>query len=146
VRGRADGDVAALIERIRQDASPSLRLLHVGNEAARGDLVGALRASGFEAMFVAAFRAQPVHTPGPLLADQLAGRSYLDAILLHSPRAGAILAGFAAGAKSRAPLRMAAISHAAAEDVRAFADRLEIAQAPNEDALLAALQRMLAEG
>jgi uroporphyrinogen-III synthase len=142
----ADGDVADLQDRLMRELPAGMRLLHIGNAEVRGDLAGGLSRAGSTAVFVAAYEAAAVGTPGPSLAAHLSGDASLDAILLHSPRAGAILAGFAAGAKLHARFRVAAISQAAAESLTKVVERIEIAQAPNEDALLAALDRLLAEG
>jgi uroporphyrinogen-III synthase len=142
----AAGDVAALQDLLLADLPASGRVLHAGNQEARGDLVGALRAAGRPASFVAVFEAVAVDRPGPWLAAHLSGAHAFDAVLVHSPRAGSLLAGFAAPATGRAPLHVAAISHAASADLLMVPDRLEIAQAPNEDALLAALDRLLQRG
>src|SRR6185503_20335225 len=89
---------------------PKASLLHTGNEESRGDLAGKLKAAGREAIFVATYRPAPVSQPGPALAVHLRGELAFDAVLVHSPRGAAILAGFAGSAPARAGLNVAAIS------------------------------------
>lgn len=137
----ADGDVEALGTLIEDRLLRSARILHTGNEEARGDLAGRLRAAGFAAEFVAIFRAAPAPAPGPVLAAHLAGKPGFDAVLIHSPRGAAILAGFANG--SQAALNVAAISAAAVAPLAAVAGRTEIASRPDEPSLLSALARLV---
>lgn len=80
----ADGDVEALSALI-DDKLPkgAARLLHAGNEEARGDLTGRLRSAGFSAEFLAIFRAVANPTPGPVLQGHLAGPPGFEAVLVH---------------------------------------------------------------
>lgn len=137
----ADGDVEALSVLIEDRLLKSARILHVGNEEARGNLTGRLRAAGFAADFVAIFRAAPAPAPGSVLRAHLAGKPEFDAVLVHSPRAAAILADFANG--SQAALNVAAISLAAATPLATVAGRTEIASHPDEASLLSALARLV---
>jgi len=137
----ADGDVAALAGLIAGRLPPKASLLHTGNEESRGDLAGQLTAAGREAVFVPTYRAAPVSKPGPALAVHLRGEPAFEAVLVHSPRGAAILAGLAASAPAPAGLDVAAISPAAAAPLKSFAKRIEIASSPNETALLEALGR-----
>lgn len=137
----ADGDVEALGGLIEDRLSTSMRVLHAGNEEARGDLTGRLRTAGFAADFVAIFRAAPASAPGPALRAHLDGKQAFDAVLIHSPRGAAILAHFANG--SQAALNVAAISPAAVAPLAAIAGRTEIASRPDEQSLLAALARLV---
>jgi uroporphyrinogen-III synthase len=137
----ADGDVEALGGLIEDRLPKSSHILHAGNEEARGDLTGRLRTVGFAAEFVAIFRAAPASAPGPVLRSYLAGKPEFDAVLIHSPRGAAILAGFANG--SQAALNVAAISAAAVAPLAAVAGRTEIASQPNEQSLLSALARLV---
>jgi uroporphyrinogen-III synthase len=145
----ADGDVSALARLIPGALPQGARLLHSGNEESRGDLTGRLIARGIAAAFVATFRAAPAKSPGPALAAHLTGKPSFDAVLIHSPRAATILSEFlrpdfaTIGATGGpAPMNIAAISEAAAEPLRQFARRVEIASTPNEEALLKALARL----
>ena len=135
----ADGDVMALGDLIPARLSLGARLLHAGNEDARGDLVGRLSSSGIVASFVALFRAEPVAAPGPALARHLAGEPAFAAVLVHSPRGGDILAGMIRASATPAPFDVAAISAAAAAPLEGLARRIAIAEAPNETSLISAL-------
>jgi uroporphyrinogen-III synthase len=137
----ADGDADALETLMMRQLPRQSRLLHAGNEESRGDLAGRMRAKGYAASFLAIFRAVPAVAPGPALRAHLAGNQAFDAVLIHSPRGAAILAGFAAG--SHAVLNVVAISDAAAAPLAMLARRTEIAAAPNEQALLSALSRLV---
>lgn len=139
----ADGDVNALEALIARDLKAGKRLLHVGNEESRGDLAGRLTAAGHQADFLAVFRAVPVEAPGARLGGVLAGREAIDAILIHSPRAGAILAGLAVGSSAQSPLRIVAISQAAARPLQALEAKIEIAATPDEAAMISALARLV---
>lgn len=139
----AEGDVNALAALIGRELAPGLALLHAGNEESRGDLVGQLLAAGRRATFLPVFRAAPASRPGPRLAGLLAGREAFDAVMIHSPRAGIILAEFVAEAPARAPLKIVAISQAAAEPLLGLATRIELAAAPDETAMISALARLV---
>jgi uroporphyrinogen-III synthase len=139
----ADADVHALADLIGAQLKTGMRLLHVGNEESRGDLAGQLSAVGHKAAFVAVFRARPAAAPATRLAGHLQGRERFDAILIHSPRAGAILAGFATDAPDRSPLRVVAISQAAAGPLKDLAAQVEIAVTPDEPAMISALSRLV---
>jgi uroporphyrinogen-III synthase len=143
----ADGDVAALASLIQQRLPAGAVLLHAGNEESRGDLTSALTSAGFKAEFRALYRAEPVATPGPALAACLAGEAAFDAVLIHSPRAAAILAGFIGGrmGDGRFQLSVAAISPAAASSLLPLAAHIEVATSPDENSLLAALERLAAQ-
>jgi uroporphyrinogen-III synthase len=135
----ADGDVGALAALIAEKLPPGASLLHTGNEESRGDLAGALRARGLQAIFVPTFRAAPVGRPGPQLAAHLRGEFAFEAILIHSARAAAILSQFAAEAAHCGPLDVAAISTEAARPLARLARRVQIAARPNEAALVDSL-------
>ncbi len=143
----ADGDVNALARLIGQTLKEGLHLLHVGNEESRGDLAGQLMSAGRAASFLAVFRAVPVEQPGLHLMALLAGHERFDAVLIHSPRAGAILAGFASNASGnapgRSPLVVVAISEAAAAPLSGLTHRSEIAATPDEAAMISALARLV---
>jgi len=137
----ADGDVEALGVLVEDYLPKSSHLLHAGNEEARGDLTGRLRAAGFAAEFIAIFRGVPALAPGPMLRAHMAGGAAFDAVLVHSPRGATILAGFLVG--SHAALNVAAISGAAVAPLAAIAGRTEIAAHPDEQSLLSALARLV---
>ncbi len=139
----ADGDVNALADLISRRLPPTLRLLHAGNAESRGDLAGRLAALGHAARFVAIFEAVPVNAPGPHLAALLGGEAQIDAVMIHSPRAAAILAGFLddAGARGRFPI--VAISEAAGAPLAGRTGRIELAATPDEASLISALARLV---
>lgn len=139
----AEGDVNALAALIGRELKPGVRLLHAGNEDSRGDLVGRLCAAGHQATFLALFRAAPAQQPGPRLAAALSGLETFDAVMIHSPRAGIILAGFAAETPGRSPLKIVAISQAAAEPLLHHAEKIEVAATPDEAAMVSALARLV---
>jgi uroporphyrinogen-III synthase len=138
----AEGDVKDLIALIAGSLPPGTRLLHSGNEGSLGDLASALTARGLAATHVATFRAAPVEAPPPKLAAQIAGRQSFEAVLIHSPRAAAILGHFLK--PGHAPFGVAAISANAAAELAGFGGRMEIAARPDEEALLAALAKLSA--
>jgi uroporphyrinogen-III synthase len=139
----ADGDVEALIDLIARKLPHGMRLLHVGNAESRGDLAERLSAAGHVARFVPVFHAAPVQSPGPRLAALLAGDAQINAVMVHSPRASTILAGFVDSAGGRALPTIVAISEAAAAPLAGRAARIEIAAAPDEASLISALARLV---
>lgn len=140
----AGGDVDALLALLL--AAPATgTIVHAGNEDSRGDLVGRLNVAGRPAAFVPLFRAAPAPNPGVELAAHLAGDPRFEGVLIHSPRGAERLADLARAAAHRAPLPVAAISQACADELGTIASRIEIAHAPNEAGLLSALDRLLAQ-
>lgn len=137
----ADADVEALGVLINDNLPKGSRILHAGNEEARGDLTGRLRSAGHSANFIAIFRAVPAGMPGPILSQHLAGIRRFEAVLVHSPRAAVILAEFAAG--SAAGFDVAAMSAAAVAPLASLAGKTEIASHPDEQSLLSALARLV---
>lgn len=138
----ADGDVSALAAKISDEVRPSARILHAGNEESRGDLVGQLRTRGFSAILLPVYRTRAASDPGPELARMLSGENAIDGILVHSPKAAAVLAGFLRASPAPAEMRVAAISQQAVLKLSGLVGEVAIANSPNEDALLAALDRL----
>jgi uroporphyrinogen-III synthase len=132
----ADGDVGALGRLISESRRTfSGVLLHAGALEPAGDLAGELQRSGVPA------RALPVYEtmPAQLSAGFLAGLVSIDAVLVHSPRAGRRLAEILDGV---------AAPHLSAYGISAEAlaalEGIDIgptiaATLPNEDALLSLL-------
>jgi uroporphyrinogen-III synthase len=141
----ADGDVAALERLILKELPAGAIVVHAANEEAIGDLASHLKAGGLEAVHVPLYRGAAVEAPGPILTQHLSGDSWLDAALIHSPRAARILASFLEETPGHAPLPIAAISAAAAAPLRDHVAMIEISAKPDEPALLAALGRLLAQ-
>ena len=138
----ADGDVNALADLVISKLPTGAKLLHAGNEESRGDLAGRVQAAGRNAEFLPVFRAVPVTAPGSALARHFAGEASFAAVLVHSPRAGTILADLAT-ASPGARLPVAAISRAAAAPLLAHTSMIEIAATPDEPALISALARLV---
>jgi uroporphyrinogen-III synthase len=139
----ANGDVTALGDLILAQLPAGTHLLHAGNAESRGDLSGRLSAQGIAASFVALFHAEPVAAPGPELARHLGGDQAFDAVLIHSPRAGEILAGMIRAAHRPCPVAAAAISPAAAAPLAGLIQGLATASAPTEDALLSSIASLV---
>jgi uroporphyrinogen-III synthase len=135
----ADGDVWTLARLILGELPAGQKLLHSGNEDSVGDLVGQLRTRDIAASFIATYRAAPIAKPGPALAAHLAGTPAFEAVLIHSARGAAVLAGFLSGAAGRAAIDAVAMSQAASEPLRGLVRRIEIAAHPSEALLLKAL-------
>lgn len=141
----ADGDVSALRDLVLARLPAGARLLHAGNQDSRGDLAGQLTAKDIAASFVALFRAEPVMSPGRELSRHLAGQKSFEAALIHSPRAGILLADLIRQSAGAAPVDIAAISAAAAAPLSGLARRIGTASTPHEEALLASLASILSD-
>ncbi len=121
----ADGDVAALAELIAAaDPGP---VLHAGALHPAGDLA----ARGLVARAVALYDTLPVEP-----AAALARLDEIDVVLVHSPRAAALLAGILAD-RPAPPPRLLALSDAVAAPLRAIENsKIAVAPFPNEASLL----------
>jgi uroporphyrinogen-III synthase len=132
----ADGDVAALARRIGALA-PSLTgaVLHPSAVQAAGDLAGDLAALGIRARTLAVYETAEVD-PWPRVAPHL---ETLEAVLVHSPRAGRAL--FAFLTRHPAPnLRIFALSEAAGAPLKGVNRAGQaIAPFPNDASLLSLL-------
>lgn len=128
----ANGDVLALAALARDALNPKQgRLIHMAGTHIAGDLIGALRAAGFEAERRVAYEVRQVAT----LPDSLNGP--LDAVLFYSARAA--LAFRALGAPHADILTAGALSSAVAQAAGPGWARMVVAPKPREEALLAAL-------
>jgi uroporphyrinogen-III synthase len=126
----AEGDVAALAQLIiKSRGSFTGAVLHPGAEALAGDLKGALNAAGVAAHTVVVYRSVPA-VPSD---ETVAALDELDAILVHSPAAAALLARIDAAR----PLLVCCISNAAAAPLNARGfRRVAVPPSPDEAALL----------
>ena len=145
----AGGNVDDLARLARERRRPEGgRLLHVAGSDVAGDLAGILRESGFAIDRVVLYEARPVSgLSAPAAAALRSG--LIDFALFFSPRTAAVFARLADQAELGAALRnVTAVSISAAADRAladlAFRDRL-IADTPDQDALLAMLDRVVAE-
>jgi uroporphyrinogen-III synthase len=144
--GGAVADLVRLaVEKLRpQDG----RLLHVAGNAVAGDLVGSLRGHGFAIDRIVLYEAQPVAMLSEVAVGALRSGS-IDFALFFSPRTAAIFTRLAsAAAVAKCCGKITALSISAAADAAlaelAWLDR-RIAEAPNQPALLALLDHLLAE-
>lgn len=120
-------------------------LVHVAGETLAYNLSGALAADGITVRTVTAYRAEPVTA----LSDETVraiGAGDLDAVILMSPRTAEIFAKLVdAAGLTQTARRLACIclSRAVAAGLSGLSpSRIEIAEAPNSSALLAALGRV----
>ena len=139
-------DLARLAcERLRPAEGP---LLHIAGSDVAGDLVGMLRGAGFSIDRVVLYEARPVAgLSAPTVAALRNG--LVEFALFFSPRTAAVFARLAEPAGLSAALRsVTAVSISAAADRAlgdlAFARRI-IAEAPDQESLLAALDRLPGE-
>ena len=145
----AGGNVDDLARLVRERLRPADgRLLHVAGSNVAGDLVGMLRASGFDVERTVLYEARPVAAlSAPTMRPLSAG--IIDFALFFSPRTAAIFGRLADQAGVTSALRsVTAVSISAAADNAlgniAFRER-RIADAPTQAALLLALDGILAE-
>jgi uroporphyrinogen-III synthase len=145
----AAGDVAALARLAATRLRPENgRLIHAAGSEVAGDLVGALGRLGFDIVRETVYEARPAAALDPAAARALRAGEIGFALFL-SPRTAAIFARLAIGA-ALAPCcaAVAALSISAAADAElgSLPWRLRrVAERPSEAALLAALDRLLAE-
>jgi uroporphyrinogen-III synthase len=143
--GNVDDLARLACERLRATDGP---LLHVAGSEFAGDLAGLLRQAGFAIDRLVLYEARPVaRLSAPTVAALRNG--LVEFALFFSPRTAAVFARLAAQAEVSAALRsVTAVSISAAADrglgELVFARRI-IAEAPDQESLLAALDRLLAE-
>jgi uroporphyrinogen-III synthase len=135
----AAGDVEALAARIGQARGGFTgSVLHPAAQEPAGDLAGALVAAGVPARAVAVYDTDAAEALPPAVDAALA-EGALDAVLVHSPKAGRALARLLAGRRLEGVSALA-LSPACAAPLAAVAfARLEVAPLPNEAAMLALL-------
>ena len=130
------GDAAALAADILVALPEGTEgVLHVANEAAAGDLVARLKEGGLPAEFLALYETRPSEDLAPEAEAALAAGPAC--VLIHSAKGAAAFA-WAAGDLDQAIV--VAISEAAARPLQGReVAAIHVAEAPNEDALLATL-------
>ena len=127
----ADGDVGALAALIARAAPRPTRVLHPAAREPAADLAALLGGLGVLANTIAVY--ETVET-GAFVSG-------VDAILVHSPRAGRAVAARYAGRPEAARISAYAISEAAAAPLRGAGFRaVSVAPRPTEAALLALLK------
>ncbi|HZU87877.1 MAG TPA: uroporphyrinogen-III synthase [Stellaceae bacterium] len=143
----AAGDAAALARLAAARLDPRAgRLLHVAGSAVAGDLAGALAAHGFAVDRAVLYDARPATALRAETRQALAGGEIALA-LFFSPRSAAIFVGLATAAglaPACAGIAAVSISRAADAALAALDWRARsIAEAPNQKALLDAVDRAL---
>ncbi|HUN45837.1 MAG TPA: uroporphyrinogen-III synthase [Stellaceae bacterium] len=136
-------DLARLVtEQLRPENGP---LVHGRGEDVAGDLAGVLGTAGFTVRPVALYRVEPATMLSPAVAAAIRARA-IDAALFFSPRTASSFVRLAAAdglQEDCASMAAAALSRAVATALEPLRwRRLEIAEAPTEAALLAAVDRL----
>lgn len=133
----AGGDATALVAMLAQDGAPG-RLLHLRGAEARGDVAATLTAAGIPADEAVVYDQQAQ----PLTAEARAVlAAATPAILpLFSPRSARLI--IAAG-RWRAPLWIAALSPAVADEITGHAARIAVAGHPDAAHLLDAIDSLI---
>jgi uroporphyrinogen-III synthase len=128
----AEGDIEALIEKATWALKPAVgKVIHFSGAHVAGDLVGALRAAGFDAESRIAYVAVAADSWPAAFGEPL------DIVLFHSARAAETFV--ALGAPNAAKLTAACMSEAVAQAAsKAHWARIIVSPAPREDALLRA--------
>lgn len=132
----AGGDAGDLVALLVQDRPPG-RLLHLRGAEARGDVAATLTAAGIPAAEAVVYDQQPQ----PLTDEAHALLMGDDPVIvpLFSPRSARL---FVAGGGWRAPLWIAALSPAVADEIGGRAARLAVARHPDADHLLDAIDSL----
>jgi len=136
----ADGSARELASLIAGSPLRAGRLLHLAGRERTANFAELLAAKGVDLVVAEVYSAEPVDYPDARL-ETLLGRQPLFAALVHSPRAGRLLASLSGRAMMDIALSGAnilCISANAAEPLAATG-RVFVSAAPREDALLALL-------
>ena len=138
------GNAVDLANYIAKHAGPMDRpLLHVANEAATGTLKQTLKGHGFDVVFAPLYAMRPSDE----LPDRVSALMTEDKpaiVLVHSAKGAAAFAGLTETA-SPDHWKLVGISEQACTPLAAFApERIYVADAPNEDGLMRALDKALA--
>jgi uroporphyrinogen-III synthase len=124
-------------------------LLHIAGEAVAFDVAAALAERGFKVITIAVYRAVAATSLEPGTAQRIADAA-LDAVVLMSPRSADTFAQVVAAAGIATPARrlvFLCLSQAVADALQPLAPaRIEIAEAPNATAMLAAAGRLASLG
>jgi uroporphyrinogen-III synthase len=139
----AGGDVIALGGLIASDLPGGAKILHLAGEDRAGDLPGRLAQSGITVETRINYRARASAALRPETASALR-ESAIDAVLHYSERSAAVFVRLAETAGISGDIRKTrhlCLSSAVAAPLKSFGARTEIAAAPDEEALLALLDR-----
>lgn len=131
----ARGTIAELQTLALRSATTGSRIIHFGALEPAGDFAGYLSRRGFDAVHVPVYETPPCVDGADLL---LAGDSGVDGVLVHSPKAGRLLASLIERTRWRG--MVSCLSEACAAELRHFPSvRISIAQRPTERSLLRSL-------
>jgi uroporphyrinogen-III synthase len=127
--------VAELQTLALRSATSGSRVIHFGALEPAGDFAGYLSRRGFDAVHVPVYETAPCVEGADLL---LAGNSVVDGVLVHSPKAGRLLASGIE--RTRWKGMVACLSEACAAELRHLPSiRISIARVPTERSLLSCL-------
>ncbi len=136
----ADGDAVALIAAIRADP-PTGPLLHLQGKDTRGDVAGHLSRAGIPTARAVVYRQAPL--PLTPEAVELLSRPGVVLVPLFSPRTAQLFLTALPG-PTRADLRLAAISPAAAEVLSPLGLPVTVAGRPDAEAMVEAVGNLIA--
>ena len=136
-------DVADLIAALDARYPEPFRFLYLAGRDRKGALENALRANGHDVAIVETYAARAVSALAPGIAEALQ-RGAVDVVLHFSRRSADLFVQLAGDAAARHPddVRHIAISADAAAPLAAQGWQVEIAQQPDEDAMLAMLHEI----
>jgi uroporphyrinogen-III synthase len=136
----ADGNAAALAELIARTLPPGSNVLHLAGEDRAQDLAGLLAPANISVEVFVLYRMRQSQAFGAAAVALSAAR--LDAVLHFSPRSATAFAAISErkGFLDRVrKLRHICISHATAAPLIAIGAKVEVADKPSEDAVMALL-------
>ncbi len=138
------GDLAHFIAHHWHTGRPR-RLLHIANSAAKGIVKQALGAEGFEVDFLPLYETRTAPSlSGDAEALLTGGEPFI--ILIHSAKGASALLALAGHRLARDQIFVAISSQAATPLAEKGFQNVTLADHPDEDHLIAALQRVLASG
>jgi uroporphyrinogen-III synthase len=137
----AGGDAQALVRLVAERITPGATLLHARGRDAKPEPEASLSARGFAVSLWIAYEARPTGLL-PAEAVEAIRAGAIEAVLHYSRRSAEILLALAADAQLDASLprmRHACLSPDVAEPLASAGLDVTVAEAPNEDRLLALL-------
>jgi uroporphyrinogen-III synthase len=145
----ANGDVHDLERLAKDKLDPAKgRLLHPAGTSVAGDLAGRLSVAGFRIERLALYDAEPAESLSEIARTEIAaGR--VDWVLIFSPRTAETFAAVmtrAGLAEAASRMVLVALSDAVAKAANLPFARVVVAGAPNQEALLASIDALKAEG
>ncbi|MES1972910.1 MAG: uroporphyrinogen-III synthase [Pseudomonadota bacterium] len=136
----ADGNVSELQALMHARLAPGAEIIHFSAAEPASDLPRALNDRGLSVRQITVYESD--ETPLENLGPALAALPWIDGILVHSPKAGARIAGFVADCGTYWRGKIFCISEASAAPLRQVTRQpIIVARAPNERALLTLIDR-----